>query len=168
MAIITLKGDPVQTIGELPAINTMAPAFTLTTTDFSDVTLENYAGKQIILNIFMSIDTSVCAASVRRFNKASGEIENTIVLCISADLPFAHKRFCEAEGLKNVIPLSVFRSAHFGKDYGVEIAGGPLTGILSRAIVIIDTSGKVIYTEQVPEIGQEPDYDAALAAAGKS
>ena len=165
MAKITLEGNPVETIGSLPPTNSIAPGFTLTKTNLSDVTLEDYKGKQIILNIFPSIDTSVCAASVRQFNKAVSEISDTVVLCISADLPFAHNRFCEAEGLDKVIPLSVFRAGGFGKDYGVEITSGPLTGLLSRAIVIINESGKIIYTEQVPEITQEPDYDAALAAA---
>jgi thiol peroxidase len=168
MAKITLEGKPVETIGELPAVNTMAPGFRLTKTDFSDVTLQDFAGRRVILNIFLSVDTAVCATSVRRFNAAANKMENTAVLCISADLPYAHKRFCTADGLENVIPLSVFRSRYFGRDYGVEIASGPLAGLLSRAIVIIDESGKIIYTEQVPEISQEPDYDAALAAAGKS
>lgn len=164
MAKITLEGNPVETTGSLPATGSIAPGFTLTKTDLSDVTLEDYKGKRIILNIFPSIDTSVCAASVRQFNKAASETRDTVVLCISADLPFAHSRFCEAEGLDKVIPLSVFRAASFGRDYGVEITSGPLTGLLSRAIAIIDETGKVTYTEQVPEITQEPDYDAALAA----
>ncbi len=131
------------------------------------MTLSDFAGKRIILNIFPSIDTSVCAASVRRFNEEAGKLSNTVVLCISADLPFAHSRFCEEDGLKDIIPLSVFRSKNFGKDYGVEITSGPLKGLLSRAIVIIDETGKVIYTEQVPEIADEPDYDAALSALKK-
>jgi len=167
MAKITLHGSPVETIGELPGVHTMAPGFRLTKTDFSDITFEDFSGGRIILNIFLSIDTDVCATSVRRFNAAADKLDNTVVLCISADLPYAHKRFCAAEGLDNVIPLSVFRSKFFGKDYGVEITGGPLAGLLSRAIVVIDKSGKIIYTQQVPEISQEPDYDAALAAAGK-
>jgi thiol peroxidase len=167
MAKITLEGNTVETIGSLPPTNSIAPGFTLTKSDLSDVTLEDYKGKQIILNIFPSIDTSVCAASVRKFNKAASEMDDTVVLCISADLPFAHNRFCEAEGLEKVIPLSVFRSGSFGRDYGVEITSGPLSGLLSRAIVIIDESGKIIYTEQVPEITQEPAYDAALTATGK-
>ncbi len=167
MAKITLEGAPVETIGELPGVNTMAPNFRLAKTDFSDVTLKDFAGRRIILNIFLGIDTEVCATSVRRFNAAASKMENTVVLCISADLPYAHKRFCAADGLDQVIPLSVFRSPRFGKDYGVEITGGPLAGLLSRAIVVIDESGKIIYTEQVPEISQEPDYAAALAAAGK-
>jgi thiol peroxidase len=162
MAQISLQGKPVNTTGNLPAVNTQAPAFTLTKTDLSDCTLQDYAGKTVVLNIFPSIDTSVCASSVRRFNKEAGELDNTVVLCVSADLPFAHQRFCEVEGLKDVIPLSNFRSPDFGKDYGVTITSPPLSGLLSRAIVIIDPSGKVVYTQQVPEITQEPDYEAAL------
>ena len=167
MATITFKGSPVETIGALPAVNTKAPAFSLTKTDLSDVSLNDFAGKRLILNIFPSIDTPVCAASTRRFNEDGGKIDGTVVLCISADLPFAHSRFCELEGLKDVVPLSVFRSPDFGKDYGVSITTGPLTGLLSRAIVIIDQSGTVTYTQQVAEIAEEPDYGAALEAAGK-
>ena len=164
MAQITLHDNPVQTIGNLPAIGMQAPSFKLVKTDLSEAGLQEFAGKNIVLNIFPSLDTSVCAASVRRFNKEAGESTGTVVLCISADLPFAHKRFCEAEGLNDVIPLSVFRSPEFGRDYGVTFISGPLSGLLSRAVVIIDKSGKVAYGEQVPEIGQEPDYDAALLA----
>ncbi|MBU4261589.1 MAG: thiol peroxidase [Proteobacteria bacterium] len=164
MAHITLQGNPLETVGELPAIGTKASSFSLTKTDLSDCPLQDFIGKKIVLNIFPSIDTSVCAASVRRFNKEAGEAKNSVVLCISADLPFAHNRFCEAEGLKNVIPLSVFRSADFGKNYGVTISTGPLKGLLSRAVIIIDKSGKVAYSEQVPEITQEPDYEKALRA----
>ncbi len=167
MAQITLQGEPIETIGELPAVGASALNFTLTKSDLSDVTLLDFPDKQLVLNIFPSIDTSVCAASVRRFNKEASELDNTIVLCISADLPFAHSRFCEAEGLNDVIPLSVFRATEFGIDYGVTITTGPLKGLLSRAIIIIDVSGQVIYTEQVPEITQEPDYEAALAALTK-
>jgi len=163
MAQITLQGNPIQTIGTLPAIKDKAPGFTLTKTDLSDGTLQEYGGKTIVLNIFPSIDTSVCAASVRRFNKEAGELKNTVVLCVSADLPFAHQRFCEVEGLKNVIALSSFRAPDFGKNYGVTITSPPLAGLLSRAIVVIDPAGNIAYTEQVPEITQEPDYEAALA-----
>jgi thiol peroxidase len=162
MSQITLQGNPVQTIGSLPAVGMPAPSFELVKSDLSEANLQDFGGKNIILNIFPSLDTSVCAASVRRFNKEAGEAPDTVVLCISADLPFAHKRFCEAEGLNDVIPLSVFRSPEFGRDYGVTFTSGPLIGLLSRAVVIIDRSGKVAYTEQIPEIGQEPDYDAAL------
>lgn len=164
MAQITLEGNPVQTIGTLPAVGMPAPSFKLAKTDLSETNLDNFTGKSIVLNIFLSLDTSVCAASVRRFNKEASESPDTVVLCISADLPFAHKRFCEAEGLNDVIPLSVFRSPEFGRDYGLTFTSGPLVGLLSRAVVIIDKSGKVSYTEQVPEVGQEPDYDTALLA----
>lgn len=164
MAKITLKGNAIETIGTLPAKGSAAPNFTLVKTDLSEVTLADYKGKKIVLNIFPSIDTPVCATSVRQFNKTAGELSNAVVLCISADLPFAHTRFCETDGLKNVESLSVFRSPAFGKDYGVTITTGPIAGLLSRAIVIIDADGKVVYTEQVPEIAQEPNYDAALAA----
>jgi thioredoxin-dependent peroxiredoxin len=164
MAKITLKGNAIETIGTLPAKGSTAPNFTLVKTDLSEVTLADYKGKKIVLNIFPSIDTPVCATSVRQFNKTAGELTNAVVLCISADLPFAHTRFCETDGLKNVESLSVFRSNAFGKDYGVTITTGPIAGLLSRAIVIIGADGKVIYTEQVPEIAQEPNYDAALAA----
>jgi len=164
MSQITLQGNPVQTIGSLPAVGMPAPSFKLVKSDLSETDLQDFDGKNIILNIFPSLDTSVCAASVRRFNKEAGESPDTVVLCISADLPFAHKRFCEAEGLNDVIPLSVFRSPEFGRDYGVTFTSGPLTGLLSRAVIIINRSGKVAYAEQVPEIGQEPDYDVALFA----
>lgn len=166
MASITLKGNSITTIGNLPAVGTKAPAFALTKTDLSTCTLADFAGKNVVLNIFPSIDTPVCATSVRKFNEVAGSKNDTVVLCISADLPFAHSRFCETDGLKNVISCSVFRSAEFGKDYGVTITSGPIAGLLSRAIVIIDTNGKVKYTEQVPEIAQEPDYDKALAQLG--
>jgi thiol peroxidase len=166
MAKITLQGNPVETIGELPAVGQAAPPFTLTRTDLSDSTLKELAGKKVVLNIFPSIDTSVCAASVRRFNVEAAAHPETVVLCISADLPFAHHRFCEAEGIEKVIPLSVFRSPDFGQDYGVKIISGPIAGLMSRAVVIIDGSGRVIYTEQVPEITQEPDYGKALAVLG--
>lgn len=164
MATITLKGNAIETAGSLPAKGAAAPAFTLVKTDLSEVTLDTYKGKKVVLNIFPSIDTPVCANSVRQFNKTAGEMSNAVVLCISADLPFAHSRFCETDGLKNVESLSVFRSPAFGKDYGVTITTGPITGLLSRAIVVLGADGKVVYTEQVPEITQEPNYDAALAA----
>ena len=164
MAKITLKGNAIETVGTLPAKGSAAPDFTLVKADLSEVTLATYKGKKVVLNIFPSIDTPVCANSVRQFNKSAAEMNNTVVLCISADLPFAHSRFCETEGLKNVESLSVFRSPAFGKDYGVTITTGPIAGLLSRAIVILDPAGKVVYTEQVPEITQEPNYDAALAA----
>jgi thiol peroxidase len=164
MAKITLKGTPIDTIGELPKVGAKAPGFTLTKRDLSETSLEDFAGKRIVLNIFPSIDTQVCATSVRRFNVEASKLENSVVLCVSADLPFAHERFCGAEGIDDVLSLSCFRSEAFGRDYGVKITSGPLTGLLSRAVVIIDKSGKVIYTEQVPEIVQEPNYAAALEA----
>ena len=167
MALIKVEGNPVNTIGNLPAVDIAAPDFKLVKTDLSEATLQDFAGKNIILNIFPSLDTSVCAASVRRFNKEAAESTNTVVLCISADLPFAHQRVCETEDIRDVIPLSVFRSPEFGRDYGVTFTSGPLTGLLSRAVVIIDRTGKVAYTEQVPEITHEPDYDAALLALSK-
>ena len=163
MATITLKGNPIETAGDLPAVGSKAPAFSLTRTDLSNCSQDDFIGKTIVLNIFPSIDTSVCAASVRRFNAEAILQKDTVVLCISADLPFAHKRFCEADGLENVIPLSVFRSPTFGTDYGVAITAGPLAGLLARAVVILDTGGTVVYTELVPEIGQEPDYHKAIS-----
>jgi len=164
MASITLQGNPVSTIGELPATGSSAPAFSGVKTDLSECALAELAGKKVVLNIFPSIDTGVCAASTRRFNQEAGALDNTVVVCISADLPFALGRFCGAEGLEDVVPVSIFRNPGFGKDYGVTIADGPLAGLLSRAVVVIDESGNVAYTEQVPEITQEPNYDAALAA----
>ena len=164
MATITLKGNTIQTVGTLPAVGSEAPFFCLVKTDLSEAGPADFAGKRMVLNIFPSLDTAVCAASVRRFNKEASSFDNTVVLCISADLPFAQKRFCEVEGLDDVISLSVFRSPAFGSDYGVSIADGPLRGLLSRAVVIVDADGRIAYTEQVPEIVEEPDYDAALAA----
>lgn len=167
MAQITLQGNPIETIGQLPALNSQAPGFTLTRTDLSEASLSDFSGQNVVLNIFVSLDTSICAASVRRFNQELSSLDNTVVLCVSGDLPFAHQRFCEAEGLERVIPVSVFRSPDFGKDYGVTITTGPLTGLLARSIIIIDNEGKIIYTEQVPEIAQDPDFNAALKALGQ-
>ena len=164
MAKITLKGNEIETIGSLPAVGSEAPDFTLVKTDLSPVSLKDYKGKTVVLNIFPSIDTGVCAASARRFNSEAGNHDNAVVLCVSADLPFAHNRFCEAEGLTNVVPASVFRAPDFGKNYGTTITTGPLAGLLARAVVVIDPNGKVKYTEQVPEIVQEPNYQAALNA----
>jgi thiol peroxidase len=164
MASITLKGNPINTCGTLPAVGSAAPDFKLTTTGLADVSLKDYAGKKIILNIFPSLDTAVCASSVRKFNEAAAGKDNTVVLCASVDLPFAHGRFCTAEGIEGVVSLSELRERKFGEDYGVRIVDGPLAGVLSRAVVVIDEGGKVTYTEQVPEITQEPNYDAALAA----
>lgn len=164
MATITLKGNSIHTAGELPAVGSQLPAFTLVKSDLSEVSPADFAGKKLVLNIFPSLDTAVCAASVRRFNKEAGERGDAVVLCISADLPFAQGRFCTTEGLENVVSLSVFRSPEFGLDYGLTITDGPLKGLLSRAVIVTDASGKVLYAEQVPEIVQEPDYDKALAA----
>lgn len=163
MATITLKGTPVQTVGDLPAIGSQAPAFTLVRTDLSEVSLADLAGRRAVLNIFPSVDTPTCAQSVRHFNAEAGALANTVVLCVSADLPFALERFCGAEGLANVQSASVFRSPAFGRDYGVVITTGPLAGLLSRAVVVIDEQGRVIHAEQVAEIANEPDYAAALA-----
>jgi thiol peroxidase len=164
MAKITLKGNPINTVGTLPEIGAQAPEFTLTGTDLSDVKLDNYKGKKVVLNIFPSLDTPTCAASVRRFNQEAANLANTDVICVSMDLPFAHNRFCVAEGIENVTSASEFRNRDFGDDYGVRIIDGPLAGLFSRSVVVIDENGKVIYTEQVPETGQEPDYESALAA----
>ena len=164
MATIALHGTPTETIGELPDNGSTAPSFTLTGTDLKAVNNQNFSGKIIVLNIFPSIDTPVCASSVRRFNSEAAGQQNTVVLCISADLPFAHKRFCEVEGLERVVPLSTFRNPDFGKDYGVTIKGGPLAGLLARAVVIIDTKGKVAYSELVGEVGSDPNFEAALQA----
>ncbi len=162
MATITLKGNPIETSGDLPEVGTQAPEFNLVSTDLSDKTLADYKGKKVVLNIFPSLDTEVCALSVAKFNEEVEKFDDTVVLCISADLPFAHKRFCSTNGYNNVINLSNFRDKKFGEIYGVEIITGPMKGLLSRAVVVINEAGKVIYTEQVPEIAQEPDYDKAL------
>ncbi|MFN8325671.1 thiol peroxidase [Flavobacterium sp.] len=164
MASITLGGNPINTIGELPKVGTKAPEFQLVKNDLSIAELSNYKGSKVILNIFPSIDTGTCATSVRTFNAKASSLENTKVLCISRDLPFAQKRFCGAEGLENVINLSDFKNGTFGKDYGLEIIDGPLAGLHSRAIVVIDENGTVKYTEQVSEIANEPNYEEALAA----
>ena len=165
MATITLKGNPIQTSGDLPAVGSQAPDFKLVAEDLQDVTLTAFKGKKKILNIVPSLDTPVCATSTRKFNEEAGKLPNTVVLVISADLPFAAGRFCETEGLKNVVTLSTMRGREFMKSYGVEIADGPLAGITARAVVVIDAGDKVAYTELVPEIKQEPNYAAALAAA---
>lgn len=163
MAEITFRGNPIHTVGELPAVGSPAPAFTLAGPDLADVTLGDFAGQSVVLNIFPSIDTAVCASSVRTFNERAAALEGTRVLNVSADLPFAMGRFCGAEGIENVDTASAFRS-DFGETYGVRIAEGPLAGLMSRAVVVVGGDGVVTYTEQVPEIGQEPDYDSALAA----
>lgn len=163
MATVTLKGNPIETVGSLPAVGSTAPAFTLVGAALGDIKLSDYPDKRLILNIFPSIDTATCAMSVRKFNQAASELDNTVVLCISADLPFAQSRFCGAEGLSNVKTASTFRSS-FGKDYGVQFSTGPLTGLLSRSIVVVDAGGKVTYTEQVKETADEPNYEAVIAA----
>ena len=164
MANITLKGNSINTVGNLPKTGEKAPDFTLTTLDLSQKKLSDFTGKKVILNIFPSIDTSTCAASVREFNKKATDLENTLVLCISKDLPFAQARFCGAEGIENVVMLSDFATGAFGKEYQLEIANGPLAHLHSRAIVIIDENANVVYTEQVSEIADEPNYNAALKA----
>jgi thiol peroxidase len=164
MARITLKGNPINTKGELPKVGSKAPDFTVTKTDLADVSLKDFSGKKVVLNIFPSIDTSVCQASTRKFNEEVNNYPNAVVVCVSADLPFALNRFCGAEGLKNVVPTSEFRNHSFGEKYGVRIADGPLAGVLSRAVVVLDEQGNIKYTEQVPEITQEPNYAAALNA----
>ncbi len=163
MAAITFQNNPVSTVGELPQKGSSAPQFDLVGTDLSAVTSGDFAGKRVVLNIFPSVDTGTCAMSVRRFNELAAGLENTTVLCVSRDLPFAQERFCGAEGIENVVSASAFRST-FGEDYGVTMSDGPLAGLLSRAVVVVDADGTVLYTEQVPEIADEPDYDAALAA----
>jgi len=162
MAVITLKGNKVNTSGSLPASGSKAPEFTLTGSDLGDVSLKDYSGKTVVLNIFPSIDTSTCAASVRRFNEIAGSKKGAAVLCISRDLPFAQERFCGAEGLKNVKTLSEMKALSFGEKYGVRIADGPLQGLLARAVVVIGPDGKVKYTQLVPEIANEPDYDPVI------
>lgn len=164
MAKITLKGNPINTVGNLPSVGSSAPDFVMTKTDLSDVSLKDFSGKRIVLNIFPSLDTPVCASSVRKFNADVDKLQNTVVLCASMDLPFAHKRFCSTEGLEKVVSISEMHKHGFGEAYGVRIIDGPLAGIYSRAIVVINEAGKITYTEQVPEITQEPDYSAALAA----
>jgi thiol peroxidase len=164
MAKITLKGNPVNTSGNLPSKGSKAPEFTLVKSDLGNQSLSELKGKKLILNIFPSLDTSVCATSVRKFNQMAAGKMNMVVLAISKDLPFAHKRFCTTEGIKNVEPLSGFRDSSFGKLYGVDIIDGPMTGLYARSVVVIDETGKIVYTQLVPEITQEPDYDSALAA----
>jgi thioredoxin-dependent peroxiredoxin len=163
MANITLKGNPIHTNGELPAIGSSAPDFTLVGKDLADVTLADFSGKKKLLNIVPSLDTAVCATSTQKFNSAMAGKSDAVALVISADLPFAMNRFCSAEGIDNVISLSMMRGKKFAKDYGVLIIDGPLEGLCARAVVVLDADNKVIYTQQVPEIGEEPDYDAALA-----
>jgi thiol peroxidase len=164
MAKITLNGNPVNTSGDLPVKGSNAPDFSLVKSDLGAMSLSSLAGIKLILNIFPSLDTSVCANSVRKFNKLAADRKNVMVLAISKDLPFAHGRFCSTEGIQNVITLSGFRDTSFGKDYGMEMTDGPLAGLYARSIVVIDEEGRIIYTQLVPDITMEPDYDAALNA----
>lgn len=163
MASITFHDNPVQTSGNLLSVGDTAKDFTLVGADLSDKSLSDYKGKNVILNIFPSINTGVCAKSVRKFNEEASKLDNTVVLCISKDLPFAQAQFCGAEGIENVEMLSDFRT-NFGKEYGLQMEDGALKGLLSRVVIVLDPKGKVVYTEQVPEIGQEPNYDKALKA----
>lgn len=163
MASITFKNDPVTTVGELPAKGSALPGFELVGQDLGAVSGADLAGKRVVLNIFPSLDTGTCAMSVRKFNELAAGFENTVVVCVSKDLPFAQARFCGAEGIENVVTGSAFRSS-FGEDFGVTMKDGPLAGLLSRAVVIADADGTILYTEQVAEVSEEPDYDAAAAA----
>ena len=162
MSKIAFKGDPVHTNGSLPKVGDKAPDFTLVSSDLSEVKLSDFIGKNVVLNIFPSLDTGVCAASVRKFNKEAGSLKNTVVLGISSDLPFAAGRFCSTEGIENTITLSVFRNDSFAKDYGVYMIDGPLKGLTSRAVVVVNPKGEIIYNQLVPEITEEPDYNSAI------
>ena len=165
MATVTFKNQLTVTLnGQLPAVGSIAPNFAATKADLSDVHLEDWRGQRVVLNIFPSVDTGVCAASVRRFNAEASKLDNTVVLCISKDLPFAQARFCGAEGLDKVVPVSAFRHNCLAEHYGVQQQDGPLAGLFARAVVVIDEAGKILYTELVPEITEEPNYEAALAA----
>ena len=164
MAEITLKGNPINTSGDLPAVGADAPAFTLVGGDLADVTLASFAGKKVILNIVPSFDTGTCAASVKKFNEEAGSIEDTVVVNVSKDLPFAQGRFCESNNVEHVTNVSAFRCDGFGDSYGMTLTDGPLKGLLGRAVVVVGTDGKVAHAELVPEIANEPNYDAALAA----
>jgi thioredoxin-dependent peroxiredoxin len=168
MAQIKFKGNPANTVGNLPQAGSPAPDFKLTKSDLTDMSLKDLRGKRVVLNIFPSIDTPVCATSVRKFNSEADKLANTVILCVSEDLPFAHSRFCGAEGLKNVVTASDFRTREFGKKYGVEITNGPLAGLLARSVVVLDETGEVFYTEQVPEITREPNYANALKLLTRS
>lgn len=167
MATTKLAGENIETSGNLPDVGAKAPFFNLTGTNLIERSLNDFLGNKIVLNIFPSIDTSVCAASVRRFNKEASEHSDTFVLCVSADLPFAHKRFCEIEGLNDVIPLSVFRNQDFGQNYGLDITSGPMKGLLARAVIIINRKGKIAYVELVPDIKDDPDFNRALSILEK-
>lgn len=168
MAQTVLKGNPVNTSGDLPAVGAEAVDFSLTGRDLSDINLNDYAGKKVVLNIFPSIDTPVCALSVRKFNAEFTKFDNTAVICVSRDLPFAHERFCGAEGIENVVSASVLKDLSFGEKYGVTLVDGPLEGLLARAVVVIDENKKIIHSQLAPEISEEPDYESAFAALGAS
>ena len=169
MATVTLKGNPFETFGDLPAEGSDLPAFRLVRGDLSDATLDDFAGKRKVINIVPSLDTPVCAAQARHFNEAAAALDNTVVLVISGDLPFAQQRFCTTEGIDNLEMLSTFRSPEFGREWGIGMAAGPLAGLTARAVVVADEDDRIVHTQLVPEIGQEPDYDAALGAlAGRS
>lgn len=163
MTSITLRGNAIDTHSSLPEVGSTAPDFELVGTDLAPVRKSDFAGRKIVLNIFPSLDTGICATSVRTFNERAAGLEDTTVVCVSRDLPFAQKRFCGAEGIDDVVVASDFRTT-LGEDYGVTMVTGPMEGLLSRAVVVLDADGRVLYTEQVPEIGQEPDYEAAIAA----
>lgn len=164
MAKVTHKGNPIDVAGTFPAVGQTAPDFTLVGKDLGDVSLKDFAGKRKVLDIVVSLDTGLCAASARKFNETAGQLPNTVVLVISGDLPFAAGRFCTTEGLANVVTASTYRSRQFLRDYGVEITSGKLIGLASRSVLVLDENNKVIHAEQVPEIAQDPNYDAALAA----
>lgn len=168
MATVAFKGNPVHTVGDLPAKGTKAPAFSLTGTDLQDVGLEAFAGKRKILSIVPSLDTGICAMSAKRFNQEVAKLGNVVIINISADLPFAAKRFCDSEKLQHIVSLSTFRAPDFGRKYGMAISEGPLKGLLTRAIVVLNQHDEVVYTELVPEITTEPNYDAALAAVASA
>jgi len=164
MGQVTFKGDPVPIAGELPSTGSQAPGFTLADIDLQDRSLSDFAGKKVVLNIFPSLDTPVCADSVRAFNEKAGDRDDAVVLSASKDTPFAQGRFCGAEGLDNVVPLSAFRDSDFGRDYGIEMTDSPLRGLFARAVLVLDEDGNVEHSQLVPEIAEEPDYEAALAA----
>mgnify|MGYP001149419010 CR=1 FL=1 len=166
MSSITFNGNPIETAGELPKVGDFAPDFRVTDTDLQDKSLSDFAGKKLILNIFPSVDTGICAASVREFNKRIADRSDAVVLCVSKDLPFAHKRFCGAEGIEGVVSASQYKDQSFSENYQVDMLGGPLAGLMSRAVLVVDERGVISYVEQVPEIVQEPDYAAALSSLG--
>lgn len=166
MATITLRDHPIQTSGELPAVGSEVPGFRLVSVDLKDVPLHDFAGKRKVLNIFPSVDTATCAMSVRQFNQRAAQLKNAVVLCISADLPFAQKRFCGAEGIDNVVMLSLMRGRNFAKDYGLLMENGPLAGLCARAVIVLDEQDRVLHAELVAEVANEPDYEAALKVLG--